>query len=64
LRDLSLPHDTTSALLDGVEFLAPLSADELDALAQKAETVRWDAGRRSSRRGTAGTAATSSSAAG
>jgi len=41
---VSLSHETTSALLDGVEFLAPLSGDELDALARKAETVRWEPG--------------------
>ena len=41
---MSLPHETIVALLDGVDFLAPLSSDEVDALARKVDTVDWDAG--------------------
>lgn len=38
---LSLPHETIVSLLDGVDFLASLSSDEVDALARKVETVSW-----------------------
>jgi CRP/FNR family transcriptional regulator, cyclic AMP receptor protein len=41
---LPLPHETIVSLLEGVDFFEPLSADELDALARKVETVHWDAG--------------------
>jgi CRP-like cAMP-binding protein len=41
---LPLSHETTVALLDGVEFLTPLASDEIDTLADKVETVEWGAG--------------------
>jgi CRP-like cAMP-binding protein len=41
---LALPHETIVALLEGVDFLEPLSSEELGALAHKAATVHWDAG--------------------
>ena len=41
---MPLSHETTVALLDGVEFLTPLSSDEIDTLADKVETVEWGAG--------------------
>jgi CRP/FNR family transcriptional regulator, cyclic AMP receptor protein len=40
----TLPHDTVVDLLDGVEVLAPLSGEEIDALARKVDTVSWPAG--------------------
>ena len=40
---LSLSHERIVALLDGVDFLASLSGDEVDALARTAQTVQWDA---------------------
>ncbi len=41
---MNLPHETIVTLLDGVNFLEPLSSAEVDALAAKADTVQWDAG--------------------
>jgi CRP/FNR family transcriptional regulator len=41
---LALPHETIVALLEGVDFLEPLSGEELDALARKVDTIHWDAG--------------------
>ncbi len=41
---MSLPHQTIVDLLDGVGFLAPLSSDEVDALARKVDTVSWEPG--------------------
>ena len=41
---MSLPHDTIVSLLDGIDFFAPLSSDEIDLLAQRVDEVRWDPG--------------------
>jgi CRP/FNR family cyclic AMP-dependent transcriptional regulator len=40
----SLPHETVVALLDGVDFLASLAPEEVDALARRARTVAWEPG--------------------
>jgi CRP/FNR family cyclic AMP-dependent transcriptional regulator len=39
---VSLPHETIVTLLDGVDFLASLSSEEVDALARKVDTIRWE----------------------
>jgi CRP-like cAMP-binding protein len=41
---LSLPHDTIVSLLDGLDFFASLSREDIDALARKVDTVTWPAG--------------------
>jgi CRP/FNR family cyclic AMP-dependent transcriptional regulator len=41
---LTLPHATVVALLDELDLFESLADDEIDALANKATTVDWDAG--------------------
>jgi hypothetical protein len=41
---LSLPHDTVVALLDELDLFESLDDDEIEALARRVDTVRWEAG--------------------
>ena len=41
---MALPHDTVAALLNELELFESLSDDEIDVLADKTDTVEWDAG--------------------
>jgi CRP/FNR family cyclic AMP-dependent transcriptional regulator len=41
---LSLPHEMVVELLDELELFEALADDEIDALARKVTTVRWEAG--------------------
>lgn len=41
---MTLDHEQLVSLLDGVDFLASLSDEDIDGLARKVTAVRWEAG--------------------